>query len=53
MHQRLQNNRNSEVTDSLDETFAKLIVHQLEKLPLHEKQKRQQALMQILYESYE
>lgn len=53
MHQRLQNNRNSEVTDSLDETFAKLIVHQLEKLPLHEKQKRQQALMQILYEPYE
>lgn len=53
MHQRLQNNRNSEVTDSLDETFAKLIVYQLEKLPLHEKQKRQQTIMQILYEPYE
>lgn len=53
MHQRLQDNRNSEVTDSLDETFAKLIVHQLEKLPLHEKQKRQQTIMQILYEPYE
>ncbi|CAL1672651.1 unnamed protein product [Lasius platythorax] len=53
MHQRLQDNRNSEMTGSLDETFAKLIVNQLERLPPHEKQKRQQAIMQILYEPYD
>lgn len=53
MHQRLQDNRNYEVTGSLDETFAKLIVNQLERLPPHEKQKRQQTIMQILYEPYD
>ncbi|XP_043678630.1 uncharacterized protein LOC122634104 [Vespula pensylvanica] len=52
MHQRLLDNHNSEVTDSSDEIFAKLIVNQLERLPLHEKQKRQQAIIQILYEPY-
>lgn len=45
-------NHNSEVTGSLNEIFAKLIVNQLERLLLHEKQKHQQAIIQILYELY-
>ncbi|XP_025162567.1 uncharacterized protein LOC112590411 isoform X2 [Harpegnathos saltator] len=52
MHKRLQNNRNSEITGSSEETFARLIANQLEKLPSYEKYKRQQAIMQILYEPY-
>ncbi|XP_025157055.1 uncharacterized protein LOC112589136 [Harpegnathos saltator] len=52
MHQRLQNNRNSEITGSSEETFARLIANQLEKLPSYEKHERQQAIMQILYEPY-
>lgn len=53
MHQRLQDNHNSEVTGSSDDIFARLIVNQLEKLPSHEKHKHQQAIMQILYEPYD
>ncbi|KAL2729480.1 transcription factor adf-1 [Vespula squamosa] len=41
MHQHLLDNHNSE-----------LIVNQLEILPPHEKQKRQQAIIQTLYVSY-
>lgn len=52
IHQRLLDNHNSEVTDNSDEIFVKLIVNQLERLPLHEKQKRQQSIIQILYEPY-
>lgn len=41
------------MTGSSDKIFAKLIVNQIERLPPHEKQKRQQAIMQILYEPYD
>jgi hypothetical protein len=53
MHQRFQDNHNTDVAGSSDETFARLIVNQLERLSSHEKQRRQQAIMQILYEPYE
>ncbi|TGZ52231.1 Transcription factor adf-1 [Temnothorax longispinosus] len=53
MHQRLQSNRNSDIAGSSDEIFARLIVNQLETLPSHEKQKRQQTIMQILYAPYD
>lgn len=53
MHQRFQDNCNFEVTDSSDEIFVRLIVNQLKILPPHEKQKRQQTIMQILYEPYD
>ncbi|XP_071575286.1 uncharacterized protein [Temnothorax nylanderi] len=53
MHQRLQSNRNPDIAGNSDETFARLIVNQLETLPSHEKQKRQQTIIQILYEPYD
>ncbi|XP_032690461.1 uncharacterized protein LOC116853461 [Odontomachus brunneus] len=53
MHQRFQDNHNSEVIGGPDETFARLIVNQLERLSSYEKQKRQQVIMQILYAPYD
>lgn len=50
MQQRFMDPRNSRSTSTADNSFASLIVAELEALPEAEKRNRKQRILQILYE---
>ncbi|GAB1863202.1 MADF domain-containing protein [Camponotus japonicus] len=52
IQQRFMDPRNSRSTSTADNSFASLIVAELEALPEAEKRNRKQRILQILYESY-
>lgn len=52
MQQRIMDPHNSKSTSTADNSFASLIIAELEALPEAEKRSRKQRILQILYESY-